>query len=403
LIVACLVSSSRLVVPLAALLFVIGETAPAAADVRSRTLVARGSEALYNLDRERALSDFREAIAADPSDAAAHRGLAAALWMSVTFQRGTLIVDYYLGRITRDNVKLPPPPPDVEREFQAATERAVTLARSRLAAHPNDADATYQLGAAIGLRASYSATVHGSVRAAFGAARQAFDAHEKVLELAPGRHDAGLIVGTYRYLVSSLAAPARLVAYVAGFGGGRERGLQLIENAAGYHGDNQADAQLALVLIYNRERRYGDALAQLAVLRQRYPRNRLLWLETGSTHLRAAQARDADRYLTEGIDRLTTDSRPRMFGEESLWYYKRGAARSILGRATEAEKDLRHAVAVHGREWVHGRARTELAKLALRAGHRAAARTELQQAIALCQKDRDATGEDEARRLLAEL
>ena len=48
--------------------------------------------------------------------------------------------------------------------------------------------------------------------------------------------------------------------------------MRLIEEAAGYGGDNQTDARFALVLIYNRERRYDDALAQLALLRARYPR-----------------------------------------------------------------------------------------------------------------------------------
>ena len=98
---------------------------------------------------------------------------------------------------------------------------------------------------------------------AFRAAREAYEEDETVLTLDPGRKDAGLIVGTYRYVVSALALPLRWVAYMAGFGGGREKGLQLIEEAADYHGDNQTDARFALVLIYNRERRYDDALRQL--------------------------------------------------------------------------------------------------------------------------------------------
>ena len=46
---------------------------------------------------------------------------------------------------------------------------------------------------------------------------------------------------------------------MAGFGGGRERGLQLIEGAAEYNGENQNDARVALVLLDNRERRYDEA------------------------------------------------------------------------------------------------------------------------------------------------
>src|SRR4029077_10590008 len=129
--------------------------------------------------------------------------------------------------------------------------------------------------AAVGLRASYTATVDGSVTGAFRAAREAYDEHEEVMSLDPRRKDAGLIVGTYRYIVATLALPLRMMAYVAGFGGNREKGLRLIEEAAAYQGENQTDARFALLLLYNRERRYADAMAQLTALRERFPRNRL--------------------------------------------------------------------------------------------------------------------------------
>ena len=233
---------------------------------------------------------------------------------------------------------------------------------------PRDADAHYQLGAAVGLRASYTATVDGSVTGAFRAAREAYDAHERVLEIDGSRKDAGLIVGTYRYIVSSLALPMRLVAYVAGFGGGRERGLHLIEEAAGYPGDNQEDARFALVLLYNREKRYDDALKVLAQLRERYPGNRLTWLEAGSTYLRAGRPAEAERILNDGMTRFASDTRRRMFGEDALWLHKRGTARAALGKTAEAEADLRRALSVEGRNWVYGRTHLELESWRSRAG-----------------------------------
>ena len=57
------------------------------------------------------------------------------------------------------------------------------VARKRTAQSPKDADAHYQLGAAVGLRASYTATVEGSVMGAFRAAREAYEEHETVLTL----------------------------------------------------------------------------------------------------------------------------------------------------------------------------------------------------------------------------
>ena len=195
-----------------------------------------------------------------------------------------------------------------------------------------------------------------------------------MLALQPLRKDAGLIVGTYRYIVAALAMPLRWMAYVAGFGGGRERGMRMIEDAAGYDGENQTDARFALVLIYNRERRYNDALAQLALLRARYPANRLVWLESGSTSLRAGRPGEAEGFLAEGMTRFADDHRQRMFGESALWRYKRGTARAALGRDADATADLRGALSLDARKWVHGRTHFELGKLALKGGNKAAAR-----------------------------
>ena len=108
---------------------------------------------------------------------AAHRGLASALWLSITFRRGNMTVDDYLGRVARQpSHELAPPPPEIVAGFDAALDRAIALAAQRVEENPGDADAHYQLGAAVGLRASYTATVEGSVMAAFRAAREAYDA-----------------------------------------------------------------------------------------------------------------------------------------------------------------------------------------------------------------------------------
>jgi tetratricopeptide (TPR) repeat protein len=370
------------------------------ANAESAALRLRAGEAFYNLDLDRAAATYRQAIAVDPEDAAAYRGLASTLWTSITFSRGMLIVDNYLGGVTRQNLKLPAPPADAATGFNDALNHALALARKRIAENPRSADAQYDLGSAIGLRASYIATIDGGMLGAFRAARDAYDAHETVLALNPERRDAGLIVGTYRYLVSLMSMPFRWAAYVAGFGGGRQKGLQLIESAAEYQSENQADSRVALVLLYNRERRYAEALQQLAKLQQRYPRNRLFWLESAATALRAGRAADAERMLNEGFAKAAADGRPRMFSEEAIWFYKRGAARSALGRASEAEQDLRKAVSLNGRNWVSGRARLELGKLALKAGNVNEANAEFRAAITLCDADNDVLFATEARRLM---
>ena len=290
------------------------------------------------------------------------------------------------------------PPADLAARFVRHSGRALELAEEAVRARPDDAEAHFQLGAAVGLQASYAATVEGKILGAFRAARRAYNEHERVLDLDPSRKDAGLIVGMYRYVVSQLSMPLRMMAYVVGFGGGKDVGIKMIEEAARYQGEGQADARFALVLLYNREQRYEDALRVLGQLQESFPRNRILWLEAGSTALRAGRAADAERLLNDGLQRLATDNRPHMFGEEALWYLKRGAARVALDRREQADPDLRRALGLESRKWVTGRAHGELGKLADLRGDRATARGEFQRAAALAEEDNDPSGAAAAAR-----
>jgi tetratricopeptide (TPR) repeat protein len=189
-----------------------------------------------------------------------------------------------------------------------------------------------------------------------------------------------------------------LMAYVAGFGGGKAEGIDLLKRAAAGGGEARTDALFALVLVYNREKRFDDALDVLRQLRALYPRNRLVLLEAGATALRGGRAAEADRLLSEGLGMLAGERRQRIPGEEALWRYKRGAARAALGRA-DAAADLQAATASDAMNWVAGRARVELGRLALRRADRGAAANEARQAEALCQNGNDPQCVEEARAL----
>ena len=387
---------------IAALLIVLpfGLSAPAAQQDSPDALVTRAEALAYDLDHQEALKLLRQSISLAPGDPRAHRALANVLWLNLLFQRGAVTVDHYLGSFSSSTVDLKKPPADVDAEFRREVGKAIELAEQRVAAHPNDAQAHYDLGAAVGLQASYVATVEGRMLAGFRNARRAYDEHERVLALDPSRKDAGLIVGTYRYVVSTLSLPMRIMAYVAGFGGGRDVGIRMIEGAAASPSDSRVDALFALVLMYNRERRYDDALRMLQELRRLHPRNRLVVLEAGSTALRGGNAVRAEGLLTEGLAMLAADKRQRIPGEEGLWRYKRGAARVARGRLEEATQDLQAAVSPDTAGWVQGRARVELAKIALAQSDAATAATQARQAEALCEQGQDPVRVDDARKML---
>ncbi len=276
----------------------------------ARTLRMRGYDAAYNLDYPQAVAFYDQAIALDPSNPAGYRARAAAAWLHIIFRRGSITVDQYLGAVHRADVTLPPPPKDEADIFATNSEKALQLAEQRATANPNSPQAQYDLGAAVGVMASYGATVEGKMLASFREAHRAFDAHERVLSLDPSRKDAGLIVGTYRYIVSTLSLPMRWMAYLVGFGGDRALGVRLVEEAAKYPSENQTDARVALLLLYNREGQFANAQAMCRTLVAQFPRNRLFVLEAGATALRASQFAEGERLLTEGITRFADDKRP---------------------------------------------------------------------------------------------
>jgi hypothetical protein len=83
-----------------------------------------------------------------------------------------------------------------------------------------------------------------------------------------------------------------------------------------------------------------------------------------------------------------------------LWLYKRGAARAAQGHDADAQADLAKALTEQGRKWVHGRTHLELGKIAVKRGDKPRAKSELQQAVALCEADNDEAAAAEARRVV---
>lgn len=368
--------------------------------VRAAELRARGLDLGYNLDHAAAIEAFEAAAAADPTHPAAFRLIAATLWINVLFHQGAVTAEDYLGQAGSTAVR-PPKAADLDKRFRASLDKATALAEARLRqAGPRDADAHYQLGAAYGFLATYTATIEGSLMSALGPSKRAYGEHERVMELDATRRDAGFIVGLYRYGVSVLPLWKRLMANLVGFDGDRARGIKLVEDAAERPSDVQTNARFSLIVIYNRERRYDDALRVIRTLQQQFPRNRLLWLEEGATALRAGRAAEANAALEAGLAKLAADTRPRAFGEDARWRYQHGLALAALSQRPAATAKFRAALEGDAPAWLRGRTHLELGRLATQAGDKTSAVNELQQALTMCGAAKDSTCANDARVLM---
>src|SRR4029453_19193577 len=109
---------------------------------------------------------FDLALVRDPNDSATHRARAVVTWLHIVFRRGSVTVDQYLDGMTSKDVTLEKPPPDEAATFQQHAEKALALAEAKLRSDPQDIQALYDVGAALGVQASYTPTSGGRARGA---------------------------------------------------------------------------------------------------------------------------------------------------------------------------------------------------------------------------------------------
>ena len=135
-------------------------------------------------------------------------------------------------------------------------------------------------------------------------------------------------------------------------------------------------------------------------LQQRYPRNRLLWLEAGQHGAAGGTPRRGQSVARRRTRAAVARPAAAGPGEEARWRYAHGAALVALKDAPAAERELRAALAGATRDWVRGRVHKELGKLADLSGDRPRALDEYRLADRLCRQDHDSDCSDEVKRLM---
>lgn len=359
---------------------VLSMMSPAQASPASRQRTREAFTQAYGLNFAEAYRMFADAAALDLSDPAPVRGIAAVAWIETLFVQGVATFEAFTGQVSsKADVVRPPVPPALTHRFETHLERALALAKARLEAAP-DADAHYQVGATEALSALHMATVHGRTFGSFAAARRSVKALEKARALQPTKRETALVLGMSRYTVSTMSAPVRLLASIAGLSGGRAEGIALLEEAATPGSETEADALLVLMIVYNREGRHAEATECLVRLGSQFPSNRLIALNEGATAIEWSRFGSAEARLREGLQAYAARPEPLVWGEEALWYLKIGTARAALGRTSDAQVDLAKVLTLAPRDWVRARAHLELGKIALSAGRVSEARQQFDHA-----------------------
>jgi tetratricopeptide (TPR) repeat protein len=177
-----------------------------------------------------------------------------------------------------------PPSPERLERFEAYITEATNRSKRKLDSHPDDIEALYFLGATEGVQSAFEATIKRRYFAAYRAGRRGRKWHNKLIELAPSFADAYLVPGIYEYATASLKRSVKVLAFLIGIRGSKDKGRHYIRKAAE---GNRAywGARLSLVVLDTREKRYDKALAHLRELESSFPRNPLFTFEKGWVYL----------------------------------------------------------------------------------------------------------------------
>ena len=264
------------------------------------TPTAHGFDHFYNLEYEQALADFEASAKQDPQAIGPQNHIAQTLLYREMFRNGALETELVSGNnpfLRREKMN---PTPEVQREFTEAIEKAISLANARLERNANDDGALYGRSVAYGLRANYNFLVRKAWRDALHDATDARKDCNRVSELDPSNYDARLIEGVHDYVVGSLPWTWRMLGFLAGFHGDKERGLRTIEEVSQKGKLTNVDAEVLLCALYRREGQPRKALPLLEDLQKRFPRNHLILFEQAQMY---SQLGDKNRAVA-AIDKV---------------------------------------------------------------------------------------------------
>ena len=175
----------------------------------SREVRARAADLTYNLDHDVALQLLRRRSSPirpiPPTIARSPRRSGSTSSSDAARYRRSLPWQLHAGRASTSVIR----PPSSTRSSSARSPRPSSWRRQRV--EQCSARSAGALRSRHGARAA--GVLHGLGRGTADGRLQgrapSYDEQERVLELDPQRKEAGLIVGTYRYLVSTLSLPMR--------------------------------------------------------------------------------------------------------------------------------------------------------------------------------------------------
>lgn len=232
----------------------------------------------YNLEYDDALAVFTADAARAPADPDIYNHIAQTILYREMYRSGLLSSDFFIGTKFVHQPKMPLSEAD-DQQFRDALNHAIGLCEERLAAKPDDTGAIYSLGVSYGLRGNYLFIAKKEWVNALRDVSEARKLHRRVTELDPEFVDAKLTQGVNDYIVGSLPLRWKMLGFLGGFHGDKQRGINTLCEVAEQGRINRVDAMVLLAAVYLREKKPEKAIPVLTELTETFPRNSLVKVE----------------------------------------------------------------------------------------------------------------------------
>ncbi len=326
--------------------FIAGLSLGPASAADPKQIYDESTDALYNLDFSTAQRGY-EALTRDyPDNPDYWNALASSIWLKITYDQQKLNIESFSRESsfgTKDSQDAVNPAD--EKRLRDTVAIAITKSDAILKKNPKDVRALYAKGISKATLASFEGTVKRSYFSAHGKAKEAKSLHQQVLKLDPAFDDARMSVGTYDYVIGVIPLLIRIPLGILGIrGGGKDAGIRQLEIAAAKGKNASTDAKMVLVVVYNREKKYEQALRLIEELHAKYPRNFLFEMAKASIYGKMKRWDDAVRAYEQVLAKLQgkKDGYERLRSDKV--YYSLGTGNVERGQLDSAIDAFTHIV-----------------------------------------------------------
>ena len=233
----------------------------------------------YILDYDGSLARFETVLRAHPQDPMANGYVLMILILRELYHQDLLDTTYYARNSFLTSKRDVPVPPATRARIESLLNTAVTVSDQRIKNNPNDKDAYFARGYAKGMHAVFITLVdHSFVHAA----REGYSSRgdsEQVLKIDPNYVDAKMAIGIQQFAVASLPRWVRILVGIAGVGGNRQTGLNLLRECAAHGTITAVESRTILSLFLRHDARYAEAVVVQRGLATEYPHDYLFRLE----------------------------------------------------------------------------------------------------------------------------